>query len=219
MKTEKLTPQQTIDFIKTVLEKEDSRFELDSKKHSLAGYRNFDKVFELKMPLPFARPFEDEKIENYLDRIAYPFSSYAIILIQAGYSALGYFESGEVLRHITTRTYMTRKKQGKNQLTYLNQGGRGGTSGGQLRYQNAIRFFEEINEKLNEWNKLSQTEQIFYSCPIKMWQYVFSSKVKCCFDKKDNRLNKIPLDVNVPNFEEMMRVNKSISHGYLTYYH
>jgi hypothetical protein len=49
-----------------------------------------------------------------------------------------------------------------------------------------------------------------------MWQYLFNSKAKCFFDKKDSRLRKIPLDVGIPNFEEMMRVNRKISFGYLS---
>lgn len=218
--TKKLTPQKSIDWIQTLLKERDSAlsFELDSQKHALIGYRNFEKIFELKMPLPFPKINNDEKVEYYLNRITYPFSPYTIILIQAGYCALGYFENNDVLRHIALRTYMTRKKQGKNQLTYLSNGGRGGSSGGQLRYKNAIRFFEEINEKLNGWNTIPHSTRILYSCPVKMWHYIFDSKVKSCFTKKDARLHKIPLDVRVPNFEEMMRINKYITSGYITFY-
>ena len=149
---------QSLEFIQRVIKIEDSSFafELDSKKHTFIGYQDFEKIFDLRLPLPFPKIRDDEKIENYLKRITNPFQPYTVILIQAGYSALGYFENGTVVHHIALRTYMTRKKQGKNQLTYLNNGGKAGTSGGQLRYQNAIRFFEEINEKLNVWSKIVQ---------------------------------------------------------------
>lgn len=214
----RLTPQKSFDFIQKVIKIKNSSFtfELDSKKHAFIAYQNFEKIFELKLPLPFPKIRDDEKIENYLKRITNPFQPYTVILIQAGYCALGYFENGAVSHHIALRTYMTRKKQGKNELIYLNKGRKGRSEGSQLRYQNALRFFEEINEKLNEWNKITNPSRLLYSCPIKMWPYLFESKVKCCFDKKDYRLQKIPLDVGVPNFEELLRVNRYISFGYLT---
>jgi Bacteroidetes VLRF1 release factor len=218
MRTEKFTPQQTIDLLNQKLSDSSIMLESDSEKHAVIGYHNNEKNFELKLPLPFPVVNDDESVENYLNRINTTFPPYTIIIIQADYCAVGYFENGEVIQHKALRTYMTRRKNGRNQLTYLSGGGRGGTSGGQLRLQNALRFFEDINETLNEWSKITKPERIFYSCPIKMWQYLFNGKVKCFFDKKDSRLHKIPLDVGTPNFEEMMRVNRKISMGYLTVY-
>jgi Bacteroidetes VLRF1 release factor len=216
MKTERYTPQQTIEFLNQKLSDNSIMLESDSEKHAVTGYHNNEKNFELKLPLPFPITDDDESVEGYLNRINTIFPPYTIVMIQAGYCAVGYFENGEVLQHKALRTYMTRKKNGRNQLTYLSSGGRGGTSGGQLRLKNALHFFEDINETLNEWSKTTKPERIFYSCPIKMWQYLFNGKVKCFFDKKDIRLHKIPLDVGIPNFEEMMSVNKKISFGYLT---
>lgn len=219
MNIRKVSPQQSIEFIQNFIYKRGNSLtcEVNPKKHSFIVYRNFEKVFELRLPLPFPAIKDDEKIENYLKRATASFPPYTIILIQAGYCALGYFEKGEALNHIALRTYMTRRKNGKNQLTHLNSGGNGGTSGGQLRYRNALNFFEEINCRLNQWNKINNSERIFYSCPIKMWQYLFQSKAKCPFSKKDFRLHKIPFDVNVPNFEEMIHINRKISFGYLTF--
>ena len=219
MNIRKFSPQQSIEFIRNFIYQEDKSLtcELNPQKHAFIGYQNLEKIFELRLPLPFPAIKNDEKIENYLNRLPDSFPPYTIILIQAGYCALGYFEQGETVHHIALRTYMTRRKQGKNQLTHLQNGGNGGTSGGQLRYRNAIHFFEEINGKLNQWNKINNSERIFYSCPIKMWHYLFQSKAKCPFSKKDFRLHKIPFDVNVPNFEEMLHINKKISFGYLTF--
>jgi Bacteroidetes VLRF1 release factor len=215
MFTEKYTPQQTLGFLNEKLLDNSITVECDSEKHKIIGSRNYEKIFELKLPLPFPITNDDESVESYLRRINGSFPPYMIVMIQADYCAAGYFENGEVVQHKALRTYMTRKKNGRNQLTYLSGGGRGGTSGGQLRLQNALHFFEDINETLNEWSKTTKPERIFYSCPIKMWQYLFNGKAKCFFDKKDTRLHKIPLDVGTPNFEEMMRVNRKISFGYL----
>jgi Bacteroidetes VLRF1 release factor len=218
MNTSKLSFEQTIELINIKLADNTVFLECDSKKHSIIGFYNYEKVFELKLPLPFPTTNDDESLESYLNRVSGYFPPYTIVMIRADYCAIGYFENGEVLQHKALRTYMTRRKNGRNQLTYISSGGRGGTSGGQLRLQNALHFFENINETLNEWSKTTKPERIFYSCPIKMWQYLFNGKVKCFFDKKDTRLHKIPLDVGIPNFEEMMRVNKKISLGYLTVY-
>ncbi len=218
MKLAKLTTQQTVDF---ALEQQTAglvNLEFDRDKCKFLGFENLRKIFELRLPLPCSDIRTDESVDKYLERIAAEsFPPYFVLLIQAGHAALGYFEGGKVFRHKALRAYMVRKGQGKSQLSF-SKNGKGKSSGSQLRHQNAIHFFEDINHTLNEWNVMKRCERILYSCPISLWSYLFSSKIKCPFDKKDLRLQKIPLDVRVPNYEELIRVNKIISFGYLTHF-
>lgn len=190
-------------------------FELNQKKHSIVGRCNSERVFELRLPLQFPKINDDETVPDYLGRATTIKSTYCIILIQAGYCALGNFRNGDLIDHKALRTYMTRRKQGKNELTHRNSGSNARSAGSQLRYHNAIRLFEDINRKLNEWNELKDCERILYSCPVKLWQYVFASKVKSCFEKNDVRLTKIPLDVQTPDFREMVRIHNKVSKAYL----
>lgn len=216
MKQIKFTPQQTMEFLSDEVYLKSTVLESDSKKHVIVGHRNFKKIFDFHLPLPFPRFNLDEHPATYLTRLNKDFPPYLILLIQAGYAAIGYFEDGQFSRHKTLRTYVVRKGHGKSQLS-LSKNGKGKSSGSQLRYQNAIHFFEDINRTLNDWNVIDRCERILFSCPINLLSFLFNSKVKCAIDKDDLRLQKIPLDVRVPNYEELLRVNERISFGYLTY--
>lgn len=216
MRPDKLSLRQMIEFIADKQTLSSISFEFDRDKHKVLGFENLKRVFELRLPLPSFGIGPDESIDKYLERIAgESFPPYFILLIQAGHAALGYFEDGAVVRHKALRAYMVRKGQGQNQLT-ASKNGKGRSAGSQLRYQNAIHFFEDINRALGEWKVIDRCERILYSCPVGLWSYLFNSKIKCPFDKKDPRLQKIPLDVRIPNYEELLRVNQVISFGYLT---
>ncbi|MCK5077740.1 MAG: hypothetical protein KAR38_15260, partial [Calditrichia bacterium] len=146
-------------------------------------------------------------LDNYIADVDEIPPAYYIVLIQAGNSSIGYFEEGEVIYHKVIRKYMVRKKQGKAQITYLNKKGKS-RAGSRIRLAETVEFFKEINDKLDEWERLGEAKKILYSCPAKLWGMLFNSKILPPFDKKDERLIKIPMDVKVPNFEELMRVNE-----------
>jgi hypothetical protein len=61
--------------------------------------------------------------------------------------------------------------------------------------------------------KKSERKMLKLLIPIAEKQYNFSFDAQ---SEKIAELCKIPLDVGTPNFEEMMRVNKKISFGYLS---
>ena len=204
--------------VATVQNSDDSLM-VDFDMTALSYHSNGVKALELKFPILLSNLITAHKQESYLEVIKDVKYEYVVVLIRSDFCALSYFEKDTMIHQKTIRAYMSRRKQGKNELTHSESGKKNKTSGGQIRYRNALRFFEEINETLNDWQKNKRIDLIFYSCPIKMWQYVFNSKVRCFFDKKDKRLVKIPLDVNVPNLEELTRVNKVITTGYLTIYH
>jgi hypothetical protein len=219
MNTRVVDPRQSAKLIEKILKANDesNSFNLEFGE-KLIGYDGAEKVFEFTMPLPFSGFRKAESLADYVPRIVYPFEPYTIILIQAGKCSLGYFENGHVKEHKTLQTYMVRKGHGKNELTHFGKGKKRNSAGSRLRYRRALRFFEEIIEILNKWNSKNRSSRILYSCPVKMWSYMFSSKARCYFDKKDSRLQRIPFYVNTPGFSELTSINDKISVGYLTTY-
>ncbi|WP_372370548.1 hypothetical protein [Candidatus Uabimicrobium sp. HlEnr_7] len=142
--------------------------------------------------------------------------TFAVFLIQAGAASLGVWVDGECIHHKVITAYMVRKKQGKSQLTHLNQKGKS-RQGSRIRLNNSIRFFENINVKLEEWlDDIENCDHLFFSCTPRLWGELFRSKVSCPIDKEDIRWRRIPMDIKVPNFKELQRVARRIMHGRVT---
>lgn len=170
--------------------------------------------FEFHMPWPFPRPEENQSLEDYVEEIPLLPPPYLLILIQAGHSALGYFDEGECEMHKVIKKYMVRAGQGKAQIGYLSTRGKS-KAGSRIRLANTVRFFEDINEKLTEWAVVDEVERILISCPIRMIPLLYSSKVPPPFEKSDQRIRKVPLDVHRPDYEELLRVSRVGLGGYL----
>ncbi len=192
---------------------------LDRKKHLVGQYNEQGQPnFELKLPLPFpAITEEDLDLKTYLQRVPEEPPSYVIMLIQLGAAALGYFEEGEVVFHKAFKKYMKRQKRGKAQISYLNTRGKS-KAGSRIRLANTVRFFEEINERLTEWEEDLEPQRILYSCTPQLWGLLFGSQVPPPFEKKDPRLIKVPTNVHVPDHAEMMRINEFVLQGRLLRY-
>ncbi len=210
-------------------QKEDNvLFDSEPKKGVLYGTnQEGEKLFDFRVPITFPSLPEKEDEQNslclsdYSDTILFVPKPYLLILIQAGYASLGYFEEGEIIYHKAITAYMVRKKQGKSQIKHLNSKGKS-RLGSRIRLQNTVWFFEQINLKLKEWHKKSnifdKVERIGQSGSPDLWHLFYTSKEEAPFQKSDSRLRKIPLTVHTPNFEELQRVNSWANQGKLTIY-
>lgn len=221
---EKQASSQFLDFEKSLLllsriAQEDFpyRIEAEYKKHRLEAIdENRNPLWEFRLPLPLATlPMERSSWRPYLENLEEDMPNYSLVLIQLGAAALGYYEEGEVYAHKTFKRYMKRHKRGKAQISYLNTRGKS-KAGSRVRLANTVRFFEEINEKMREWEEDYEIEKIIYSCSAQVWGLLFQSQIAPPFEKKDPRLTKVPMDVKVPGFEEMQRVSSFIQTGKLT---
>ena len=142
----------------------DLRFEMDPKKHKITGIDPLhNPVCELRLPLPFPSMREYDSLEAYLIALPEELPSYMMMLVQAGAAAMGYFEEGEPVVHKAIKKYMKRHKRGKSQIKYLNTRGKS-KAGSRIRLANTVRFFEEINTRLQEWEEEYAPERIIYSC-------------------------------------------------------
>ena len=194
------------------LNQSDYLLDEDLKKHAISIYeREERKVGQFRLPLAF--PLLRGSLEDYIESLNDYNASYTIILIQAGSAAIGVYCKDTLVHHKVIKKYMVRKKQGKAQISYLNSKGKS-RAGSRVRLAKTIEFFEEINQKLWDWN--IKTETILYSCPIKLWNLVFDSKVEPFFQKDDPRLLKIPRDIQTPNFDELKRISNFAQYGHFT---
>lgn len=141
---------------------------------------------------------------------------YVILLIQSGSCAMGYFENGINLDHKVFRAYMVRKKQGKSQVKHLKTKGKS-RAGSRVRLGETIEFFENINARLQEYFEEHEIHRIAMSCSKILIPYLFNSKVSTPFEKKDERLFKIPRHIHTPIYDVMMDTHKFLLKGELIY--
>ncbi len=203
---EKIIPYQNFyDIIQEEILPDIQAWKID--KRILFKENDYEKI-TYHIPLLIDEIIENQSLENYLRHIS-PFPpDYILLLIQAGSAAIGHYEEGKLVNHKVIKKYMIRAAQGKAQLKHLNSKGKS-KLGSRIRLAQTKDFFEEINEKLEEW-EVTNIPFIFHSASIDCWNLLFESKINCPFDKKDERLKKVPLLVYTPDFEELLRINKFI---------
>jgi hypothetical protein len=182
---------------------------LHQKKHQLEFIDTQTGALQqiFRLPLPFLPIAPDEQLWQYAARLPQALPPYAIVLMQAGSAALGYFEGGTVVQHKVIKKYMVRAKQGRAELLQQQIKPRHSV-GSRLRLQNSYSFFEEINEKLCLWHKHYAFQNLFYTCPINFLQYWHGAKCPPPIARHSPYLKKIPTHTHTPNFEILLQINE-----------
>jgi len=148
---------------------------------------------------------------QYLDELPTEPGLQLVILLQAGAAALGLFDRGEPLRTKAIKKYVVRGR-GKAQPTHLRTKGKS-RYGSRLRLQNAKALLVEVNEKLIDWfDEYGEPEQVFTSCPVRMWPELFQVKPPPPFDRHASVI-RIPRDLPVPTTDVMLRAYRSLCYG------
>ena len=167
--------------------------------------------FEMRPPLVLAPATEGEAANAWLERAAAPPGLQLVLLLQAGAAALGLFDEGELLEHRTLKRYVVRGK-GRAQPSYLKTKGKS-RAGSRLRLRNAARLLEDVAETVREWSEEhGAPERVFHSCPVRTWAELLREDLPF---QAEGPLVKIPLDLNRPGHEEMLRAFRALSHGSL----
>lgn len=161
--------------------------------------------------LPIVLPSPHQLLSGQENKV-----NYIILLIQSGSCAMGYFENGVNLNHKVFRAYMVRMKQGKSQIKHLKTKGKS-RAGSRVRLGETIEFFENINERLQEYFGQHQIHRIALSCSKILIPYLFNSKVPTPFDKRDDRIYKIPKHIHLPIHEVLLDTHKFLLKGELIY--
>lgn len=169
--------------------------EYDSSKHQLL----FTKKQSVSIRLPFSFTYANGKLSS---------SNFLIILIHSGEAALAYSEEDQIVEHKMVKAYMVRQKQGKSQIKYLKTKGKS-KAGSRVRLAGTDHFFEEINEKIAEWDEYFEIEKIAISCNKTLQPYFFN-RPDAALHKDEIRLFKIPKHIQEANFENLTSI-----HNYL----
>jgi hypothetical protein len=169
----------------------------------------------LKLPLvlPEARPGEGPL--SYAARMQVRIGRQCVLLVQAGATAIGWWDEDEVVRHRARKRYVVRGS-GKAQPKHLRTKGKS-RYGSRLRLQNWQRLLVEANETLHAWwQELGTPEQVFWSVPIRAWTDLAAAGDGPPFQRDGAGVQRIPLHVHVPDFEELQRVRQKLARGRLS---
>ncbi|GAA0189140.1 hypothetical protein GCM10009122_48930 [Fulvivirga kasyanovii] len=207
-----ISPEETYNLIRR-LKASGLPWDYDPEKHRITIETDINSEENIKVRLPVNLPHID-KLDNWDD--SEESIGYILILIQAGKAALGYFDDDIMLDHKVFKSYMVRKKQGKSQVKYLKSKGKS-RAGSRVRLANTVHFFESINERLQEYFEDYEINRIGLSCSKTLLPYLFSSKVSCPFDKKDERLFKIPKHIHTPGYDILVDTQEWLLQGEIKY--
>ncbi|WP_157491220.1 hypothetical protein [Flammeovirga sp. SJP92] len=180
--------------------------------------------FENKEEIVHHHSVQLSTVPNYLLRLPWHLNTdltlnqsvYVICIIQTESASVALVKEGKIVDHKTFSTYAVRKKQGKSQIKYLKTRGKS-KAGSRVRLANTLNFFEHINERLESYFKENTIDRIAFSCSKILLPYLFTSKVKCPFEKKDERIYKIPKHIPNANFEDLQQIHKSLSKAELIF--
>ncbi len=186
---------------------------LEPIRHGFATVAGDRPRIELYPPIVQRRPSISDP-EVFLATLEDDLGVRLVVLVQAGAAALGILDQGHLVRHKVIKKYMVRGK-GRYQGTHLKTKGKS-RYGSRLRLQKAVEFFLEINRKLGEWDdEAGPFARVYLSCPVRLANELYGAKVPPPFERGDQRLEKIPLTVRVPSFQELRRICYELTHGSL----
>jgi hypothetical protein len=164
-------------------------------------------------PLVLAVPADCRTLNQYLEWIPVELGRQLYLLIQAGDACMGLWEGDALLAHKALHKYVVRG-HGKAQTTYLKSKGKS-RYGSRLRLRNARTLLEDTCEKLTEWYKeWGPADRLFYSCPVRTWPEFLKTEPPM----PDSPPVKIPLDVDRPTHEELLKIRRKSLRGSIQVY-
>jgi len=182
----------------------------DFDKHRIElGLQGQDREAFLRLPLTLA--CSQNLILDFEKEV-----TYLMLLVQSGSASIGVFKNEECLAHKVFGAYMVRKKQGKSQIKHLKTKGKS-RAGSRVRLASTLEFFENINLRLQDHFQEYEFDRIALSCSKILIPYLFGAKESTPFDKKDDRLYRIPKHLYQPNFEVMLGMQKYLNKAELVY--
>jgi hypothetical protein len=126
--------------------------------------------------------------------------------------AIGRFDGEECVRHKAQKRYVVRGN-GKAQPTHLRTRGKS-RYGSRLRLQNWQRLLAETVERLRAWHdELGAAEQVFVAMGPRTEAAFFAHDPSPPFARE--LVRKVPRHVHVPDFEELLAVQRWLCTGRL----
>ncbi|UXP31543.1 hypothetical protein N6H18_14420 [Reichenbachiella agarivorans] len=181
----------------------------DFKKHVVLLNNDLHET-EAFIRLPLHMSLEDDlTVKTAEAKVLY-------VSIESGHAAICVMEGTHNVYHTTFSAYMTRKKQGFSQIKYLKKKGKS-RAGSRVRLASTMEFFENINTTLTELLETYRVDRIGINCNATLVPFLHQSKVACPFEKKDQRLYKIPLHIPQSNYTHLHATIKKLMAPVLFY--
>ncbi|NVJ86214.1 MAG: hypothetical protein HWE15_07900 [Algoriphagus sp.] len=176
------------------IQKEGLGIEYVPEKHQLEISKNHQLLAKLYLP------WDHDWIKNELQKIED--FHLALLAIRAGQAFAGYFHQDQLEDHKVFRAYMVRQKQGKSQIKHLKTKGKS-RAGSRIRLAETARFFNEINERLQDYSEKFPISRWGISCSKTLWPYFFNAEVSPPFSPKQENVLSLPFHYHQASFEEL----------------
>lgn len=170
--------------------------EYTSSKHQIDFISTKAKV---SIRLPYCFNFQNHQLVP---------TNFMVIIVHSGEAALAFSEENQIIEHKMVKAYMVRQKQGKSQIKHLKTKGKS-KAGSRVRLAGTNHFFEQINEKIAEWDDYYNIERIAISCNKTLQPYLFN-RADSALQKDDIRHIKIPKHIQEANYQNLIHI-----HNYL----
>jgi hypothetical protein len=169
-----------------------------------------------RLLIPFVLPplQPGEAPPDYAARMPEHLGRICLLLLQAGASAMGYWDGAELVRHKAEKRYVVRGN-GKAQPTHRKTRGKS-RYGSRLRLLNWKRLLAGANRRLGLWwSELGEPEQFFVSVPIRSMSDLFAADPAPPIARDDARVRRVPVHAHIPDFRELQRVHRLLLRGRL----
>jgi hypothetical protein len=164
----------------------------------------------LPLVLPDLSPEADP--DAILEALDAPLGRQLLVLVQAGATALGLWEDGDLVAHKALRTYVIRG-HGKAQPKHLESRGKS-RYGSRLRLQNYRRQVEGTAAKVATWRReFGPFDRAFLSCPTRA-RTDFLPGLEPSLSGAGEPI-RIPFDVRRPCYAELLRIRSRLEHGWI----
>lgn len=166
----------------------------------------------LRLPLVLQDLPVGASFDEVLAALDAPMGRQLVVLIQAGSTALGLWDDGELVAHKVIKTYVVRGR-GKAQPKHLETRGKS-RYGSRLRLQNYRRQIEGTAARLERWHREhGPFARVFLSCPTRA-RADFLPGLEPHLGAAGDPV-RIPYDVRRPGYAELLRIRSRLEHGWV----
>lgn len=154
----------------------------------------------------------DDPLQRFVRALPVELPLQAMVLMQAGATAIGMFERGKPVATKSFKRYVTRGN-GKAQATFLKTKGKS-RYGSRLRLGNAKRQLEETAERIATfWRVIGVPEQVFVGVPVRLRAELIAASPELAKSEDEGRVVRVPKDVPVPTTEVMVGCYRRMEWG------
>ena len=138
------------------------------------------------------------------------FFNHVILGVRAGLAGLLCYDNGTLVDHKVFRAYMVRKKQGKSQINYLKTKGKS-RAGSRVRLGETKIFFQEIAERLAQYDTHMRVDHVFLSCATTLIPFLFKDNTVLQQAKSRRAISKIPFHISQPTHENLLKAQHQLT--------